>query len=134
MTDKIARYRLDGADCGTQPDDNGYWVRYHDYLDVVVQKDIDKKREGGVWRPISTAPTDGYPILLSHINDKGQSLWSAQAEWSGSLSWMGWCANLPILVDNSGIGRSPCAILGDIISKESYPPTHWMPLPEPPTS
>jgi hypothetical protein len=63
------------------------------------------------WRPIATAPTDGTNVLL----------------W-----WPFWCKNRPTIgwFGYKGIQQwiAPEALEGD-----GDGPTHWMPLPAPPT-
>jgi hypothetical protein len=79
------------------------------------------------WQPIETAPKDGTPILLSNGTDVEQGWWmheeggitehrdmdgryTGQTESDGFIGW--W--------DVSGCMQPE--------------PTHWMPLPDPPTS
>ena len=62
------------------------------------------------WQPISTAPKDGAEIIVVVDGNVGAAMWCIIAH--GFLwSW------------DHGYGY------GDTIS-----PTHWMPLPEPPTN
>ena len=65
---------------------------------------------GDGWRPIETAPTDGTPFLAVTGN------WRTVCSWNKHRH--DWCVSSP--------------------SYESYPvderPTHWMPLPSPPTA
>lgn len=68
------------------------------------------------WQPIETAPKDGTRILAYDIKDAEDTqpqiaLWLAHAEEPG---WY-------ISLDHQ-------AMNGDLWN----PPTHWMPLPEPP--
>jgi hypothetical protein len=68
------------------------------------------------WQPIETAPKDGAEILLGFAGEK----WIVQGRWVGDYkardgAW--WALN-----------NDPTDAWGG----ELYP-THWMPLPSPPT-
>jgi len=69
------------------------------------------KTSGGDWQPIETAPKDGVRILACWAKHApefvgyGVVIWDAEA-----CSWM------------------------EAVSEAVSRPTHWMPLPEPPTS
>lgn len=67
------------------------------------------------WQPIKTAPKDGSEILLAHAN----SVWVDQ--WIPSTSYE---------VRN---GEGGCWMMCDQWTTPEIP-SHWMPLPEPPTS
>ena len=74
------------------------------------------------WQPIATVPRDGTLILLSggrSDQDKYVGKWMhfpiVTARW-----WDKW---IVALADADG----------DIVAAEYEAPTHWMPLPEPPT-
>ncbi len=61
------------------------------------------------WMPIETAPKDGRGIL-AFINE----------EWIEGMFWNG--------------GEWSYLSYGDITRYGRYQPTHWMPLPAPPTN
>ena len=59
------------------------------------------------WRPIETAPRNGWILVSGYIyNDPAKGRWMEVAEWNGE-----------------GFSTEQCPL---------HPPTHWMPLPEPP--
>lgn len=65
------------------------------------------------WQPIATAPKDGTRILAFGIRDSGpiyEVTWWRRAE--DSKGYIGW---------------------GEF-NMQYWPPTHWMPLPDAPTS
>ncbi len=62
------------------------------------------------WQPISTAPRDGREILIWVPESEFEPGYATSARWGGA-HWED-NAGLPLWVDN---------------------PTHWMPLPPPPT-
>lgn len=67
------------------------------------------------WQPIETAPKDGTPALLFSPYDEDMNC-------KGGLIWV-----------SGGWGRAvinPYSWRGE---SNKEPPTHWMPLPEPPT-
>jgi hypothetical protein len=64
------------------------------------------------WQPIKTAPTDGTEILLVHCG-------------GGTHYGIGMYSKVPTKM---GWGE----LLWDW--KWGYPPTHWMPLPDPPVA
>jgi len=89
------------------------------------------------WRPIAEAPMDGTPVMLAHIVDK-YVLWACAAEWGTALpgyiqcaSYSGWFHRLPVTTDPAR-GPGEFAATGDIVARDCYPPTHFMPLPTPP--
>lgn len=66
------------------------------------------------WQPIETAPKDGRRILVSeanYVDSIGCAYWSYSKEWKEE----GWYSS---------------ACCDDITM---FFPTHWMPLPPPPT-
>ena len=63
----------------------------------------------GGWQPIETAPRDGTPILSFDGTDM------AVIEWAYG-AWR-------VAVDEYGVNQI-----------EATPPTHWQPLPTPPSS
>ena len=68
------------------------------------------------WQPIETAPRDGTPLLLfSPAPDKWK--FAGGNTTSGALIWV------------SGGWRETGGWRGDY---HKDPPTHWMPLPDPP--
>jgi hypothetical protein len=60
------------------------------------------------WQPIETAPKDGTPVLCFEPHSMGGYCFVAAPNEDGD-----WCDNLATL--------------------NTYKPTHWMPLPAPPT-
>lgn len=67
------------------------------------------------WQPIETAPMDGTPILCvvkGIYEPTGEPFHPDVAHWDGD-EWTGTNCE----VDNE---------------RNTYQPTHWMPLPEPP--
>lgn len=68
------------------------------------------------WQPISTAPKDGTDVLVC------QGATVAVAHWNLHLGGPGW-------LDDSGAAQHDYWNYVGCIS-----PTHWMPLPEPPTN
>lgn len=62
------------------------------------------------WRPIESAPKDGTDVLICKVYDDGSVSDFEIAGWDDELEWHG---------------------LQDITLDK---PTHWMPLPSPPTS
>jgi hypothetical protein len=74
------------------------------------------------WQPIETAPRDGTRILVS-FGDMG--VW--QVSWTEPAydDWMIWCVD-----DNK---HGPYALRG-YAATGPRAPTHWQPLPAPPTS
>jgi hypothetical protein len=62
------------------------------------------------WQPIETAPKDGRPLLVYDGQDITTAKWELDFDW-----W-------EICVPSDGYVDSNC-----------ISPTHWMPLPEPPT-
>lgn len=70
------------------------------------------------WQPIETAPKDGTPVLIA-AHDNGMSSQPRHvlvAHWSYSFS------------DDGEWLRDE----GEEFS-QTWPPTHWQPLPDPPT-
>ena len=68
------------------------------------------------WQPIETAPKDGRGILI--CAGSGEDRVVGEAEFSSDGAW--WWANT--------VGEN-----WDPIEETWGPPTHWMPLPDPPT-
>lgn len=67
------------------------------------------------WQPIETAPKDGTSILVCVTYNLPEGGWE-------TVQWVDWVREpyiFPIYRDRIDI---PC------------PPTHWQPLPEPPTT
>ncbi len=78
------------------------------------------------WQPIATAPRDGTWVLVTSIDGKPYSACYDTAE-DTFYDWLkddffsgGWTD-----YDDDG---------GDSPHTRRYDPTHWMPLPEPPTA
>lgn len=87
------------------------------------------------WQPIETAPED-RTILLARIRD-GQVFWCSSAKWAVQLlghttgaSIAGWYIDGPSFFKNWRQGSERTAAPGFL--DKAWPPTHWMPLPEPP--
>lgn len=76
---------------------------------------VAKEREECGWQPIETAPKDGTNVLL--INRKGNQ---AAGLWMNSLLGVGWYLRG---------GNQP-----DTFFNDHHGPTHWMPLPPPPSA
>lgn len=72
-------------------------------------------QELGAWQPIETAPKDGTNILL--VNRKGNMATGLWVVNGASKGWWLRGGNEPNTFFNGHHG-----------------PTHWMPLPKPPTS
>ena len=71
------------------------------------------------WQPIETAPRDGTSILGFRPGDT----------FSGHMiTAIYWCGSSP--VDS---GWWALCEAGDHSASDEFDPTHWMPLPEPPT-
>jgi hypothetical protein len=68
------------------------------------------------WRPIESAPKDGTPVLILSEHDSGPYI--SIRRWV-SANWIGGPA--------SGWADEFCQL------RRGLNPTHWMPLPEPPT-
>jgi hypothetical protein len=65
------------------------------------------------WQPIATAPRDGTDILVTMTHGLGDEEWD-------NIQWVDYC-----LTDENWI----------IFKRRidiPFPPTHWMPLPDPP--
>ena len=89
------------------------------------------------WQPIETAPKDGTPVMLCYAPG-GHILWLCAAEWGSAspgytrcASYSGWFHKLPLTTDPA-FGPGEYAPRGDVLATVHFPPTHWMPLPEPP--
>jgi len=89
------------------------------------------------WREIKYAPRDGTVVMLAHIVD-GYVLWACAAEWGSAMpgyiqcaSYSGWFHRLPATTDPAR-GPGEFAATGDIVARETCPPTHFMPVPSPP--
>lgn len=65
----------------------------------------------GDWQPIETAPKDGTPMLLTYWNDQTQDTLPVTSGFWSRLSDRWWSE----------------------ISQKGCKPTHWMPLPLPPS-
>lgn len=92
------------------------------------------------WQPISTAPADGKPILLFIDPPVDTNLmigWATAKELSIVVGWntgarysddsIQWVCGLCDEGSADTDGNSTPLMIG-------VRPTHWMPLPEPPTS
>lgn len=93
------------------------------------------------WQPIETAPKDGTAVLLAYFRH-GCLNWACAAEYGTATrghvhcaSYSGWFPLLPLLTCPDRGRKAGRSDLPDgIVSPRDYPPTHWMPLPEPPHS
>lgn len=65
------------------------------------------------WRTMDSAPKDGTDVLVARRDDEGE-MWCAVAQW--------WVAAWAF-----AYGRPPAMTL------LAFEPTHWHPLPPPPT-
>lgn len=74
--------------------------------------DGDMSEDG--WRPIETAPRDGTYILIGWFEFEGQNSMEV-AFWHGTLG--AWCQTSKAFT-----------------SDPNWQPTHWMPLPSPPSA
>ena len=68
----------------------------------------------GEWQDISSAPRDGTRTLLAYSSGDKPTDWDLAACRYGGA---GWCFSL----------------YGEVGSPIHFKPTHWMPLPEPPS-
>lgn len=81
------------------------------------------------WQPISTAPKDGTEIIGCFVNDYGyQAKPTAYGPWTMAFkrnqwvaSWDGW----RVIESQTDFGTT--------YKTTEVEPTHWMPLPKPPT-
>jgi hypothetical protein len=77
------------------------------------------------WQPIETAPKDGTPVLVfsphAPFSDPTNIIVAKFDTWrsdpNGEYSWWSYCES----------------VLADISGQIEPEPTHWMPLPPPPT-
>ena len=88
------------------------------------------------WREIETAPKDGTVILVVDANapepEAFKVAWLQHDAWSEKPAWLvggaeTWMHRRRALMSATHV-KSLGELLGEIPS-----PTHWMPLPEPPT-
>ena len=81
------------------------------------------------WQPIETAPKDGTEILLYNEDGNIESGNWVEAEPDGTDcmgSDAGWMSFSGFTFPGRSFGNP------DYFTKQQAPPTHWMPLPEPP--
>jgi hypothetical protein len=135
---------LAGADpdlvqrCRDQADRMANWPK-HKVPDLADSEPADQEHErvggrmavGRDWRPIDTAPKDGTVVLLSCSRGPALACWSHEEcgpGVSGYVQYAGWFAvsSDKILLDEGGDTGAGYRL-------EVPNPTHWMPVPEPPT-
>lgn len=68
-----------------------------------------------MWQPIETAPKDGRDVDLWVIFDNGEQGRASNSSYEFGRWWSDYCGQLHS-------------------SNSDFTPTHWMPLPPPPTS
>lgn len=73
------------------------------------------------WQPIETAPDDKTPVLIAVPNKDRDGYLVGEAYFDGEHDGWWWAGT--DYGDYHG---------GPIIEVNYWPPTHWMPLPEPP--
>ena len=92
--------------------------------DLKAKSENNESRSDAVWQPIETAPKDGKRLLL--LDEDGTAV---EAFWDTTWTQMhpeghgAWNYNYSRTLDNQ-LGMQTI---------EVDAPTHWMPLPEPPT-
>lgn len=83
-----------------------------------LEKELSELRSATSWRPIDTAPKDGRDIIACRIGYFPQTVrW---VTWSGESRWC---------IDPECLGEQ----FNEHWETTTYEPTHWMPLPQPPT-
>jgi hypothetical protein len=91
-----------------------------------------------MWQPIETAPRDGTPILGACHQVVEKLCWSPGGatdytqigdKWVRYVQAAGWAIHM-----NGGVAEDPPREPGGatFYIEPVSPPTHWMPLPEPP--
>jgi len=102
-------------------------------LTCQAERDYDFMREEELlmsqWQPIETAPKDGTEILLYNEEGNIESGNWVEAEPDGTDcmgSDAGWMSFSGLTFPGRSFGNP------DYFTKQQAPPTHWMPLPEPP--
>jgi hypothetical protein len=87
------------------------------------------------WRPIETAPKDGTLLLfyLAEAPDGRRSyeLPEAAKNWTIGF-WMHQTWKSIETIDAGGMGGEMTGWMADYVCLDAEP-THWMPLPEPPS-
>ena len=80
--------------------------------------------ESDGWQPIESAPRCGEPVLLYKPDERMVGPYTAAGYWG---SWPGepdgWIA----------VGGKPLGYFSQVTHSRQGDPTHWMPLPKPPT-
>ena len=82
------------------------------------------------WQPIETAPKDGTDILLGASGEFPRSTvghWADDDEMREVIGDCGGECRCPVYEYHD-----PCWLSWDGGFTKEHPPTHWMPLPEPP--
>jgi len=89
------------------------------------------------WRPIETAPKDGTEIILYHPSETFEGNQyparvsaGAWLEWTNTVSE--YHASTGVYLGQSVQNEGAMWMSNDGGFREDSPPTHWMPLPEPP--
>lgn len=85
---------------------------------------MTKRENMSEWQPIETAPRDGSPIL-AYNPLIGVYSTAFTTRWTGEPDEVGY-EGFPCGFWNMGPGSYP-------FGRWDCRPTHWMPLPEPPT-
>jgi hypothetical protein len=81
------------------------------------------------WQPISTAPRDGTSILVHDNIARGLPNGVADKCWAANTDVAAWWAD-----EDGGRGDWICYMSAVLDPSLHFEPTHWMPLPAPPTS
>jgi hypothetical protein len=88
-------------------------VRMALYENIALREHVVGANVGAGWQPIETAPKDGAHVLVGRVGVSPARAWFEGDRW-----WMHGCG------PNS---RNVADLTG------RFAPTHWMPLPEPPS-
>ena len=115
-----------------------YYDRANQALDEMQAYAEARVREAQQWQPIETAPKDGAEILLFRDADVYDGKPVPPRVTSGA--WTEWTDTASEYHSTTGeyLGQSVQDSGAEWLSwdggfSEEMPPTHWMPLPSPPT-